>query len=147
MRLILTTDLPNLGKAGQTVDVAPGYGRNYLIPRGFAIIASPGNERNLVQQQKTRAAREAKTKADAQTLASQIESISLRIVRKTGASEQLYGSVTSLDIAALLKERGVTLDRRKIDLQTPLKTLGTHKVPIRLYPEVVAEVEVTVVKE
>lgn len=147
MRLILTTDLPNLGKAGQTVDVAPGYGRNYLIPRGFAIIASPGNERNLVQQQKTRAAREAKTKADAQTLASQIESISLRIVRKTGASEQLYGSVTSLDIAALLKERGVTLDRRKIDLQTPLKTLGRHKVPIRLYPEVVAEVEVTVVKE
>ncbi len=147
MRLILTTDLANLGKAGQTVDVAAGYGRNYLIPRGFAIVASPQNERNLVQQQRARAAREAKTKADAQVLASHVESISLSIARKTGASEQLYGSVTSQDIAALLKERGVTLDRRKIDLESPLKTLGMHKVPIRLHPEVVAEVEVTVVKE
>jgi large subunit ribosomal protein L9 len=147
MKLILTTDLPNVGKAGQIVDVAPGYGRNYLVPQGFAILATPGNERSLAQQQKARATKEAKTKADAQALAAQLQNLSLSIARKAGAGEQLYGSVTSMDIAALLKRRGLAFDRRKIVLDIPLKNLGSHKVPIRLHPEVVAEVEVVVVKE
>jgi large subunit ribosomal protein L9 len=127
--------------------VANGYGRNYLLPRGLAIVATPGNERSLAQQQKARLAREAKSKADAEALATQLQALSLSIAKKTGEGERLYGSVTSMDIADLLKARGVSLDRRRIVLDTALKTLGTHKVPIRLHPEVVAEVTVAVTKE
>jgi large subunit ribosomal protein L9 len=147
MKVILTADLPHVGKVGQVVDVANGYGRNYLLPRGLAILATPGNERSLAQQQKARLVREAKNKAEAEVLASQLRALSLNIAKKTGEGERLYGSVTSMDIADLLKGRGIALDRRRIVLEAPLKTLGTHKVPIRLHPEVVAEVEVAVTKE
>ena len=147
MKVILTADLPHVGNVGQVVEVANGYGRNYLLPRGLAILATPGNERSLAQQQKARLAREAKSKADAEALATQLQALSLSIAKKTGEGERLYGSVTSMDIADLLKARGVSLDRRRIVLDTPLKTLGTHKVPIRLHPEVVAEVAVAVTKE
>jgi large subunit ribosomal protein L9 len=147
MKVILTADLSHLGKVGQVIEVANGYGRNYLIPRGFAILATPANERSLAQQQKTRLVREAKNKAEAEALATQLHALSLRIAKKTGEGERLYGSVTSMDIADLLKARGISLDRRRIVLDTPLKTLGMHKVPIRLHPEVVAEVEVAVTKE
>jgi large subunit ribosomal protein L9 len=147
MKVILTADLPHVGTAGQVVEVANGYGRNYLLPRGFAILATPGNERSLAQRQKARLAREAKNKADAEALAAQLQALPLSIAKKTGEGERLYGSVTSMDIAELLKARGVSLDRRRIVLDTPLKTLGTHRVPIRLHPEVVAEVEVTVTEE
>jgi large subunit ribosomal protein L9 len=147
MKVILTADLAHVGKAGQVVDVANGYGRNYLIPRGFAILATPGNERSLAQQQRTRMAREAKTRAEAEALAAQLQALSLTVTKKTGEGDRLYGSVTSMDIADLMKARGFALDRRRIVLDTPLKTLGTHKVPIRLHPEVVAEIEVAVTKE
>lgn len=147
MKVILTADLPDVGKVGEVVEVANGYGRNYLIPRGYAILATPGNERSLAQQQKARLAREAKTKAEAQALATQLQALSLSIAKKTGEGDRLYGSVTSMDIANLLKQRGVALDRRRIVLDTPLKTLGTHKVPVRLHPEVLAEVEVAVTRE
>ena len=147
MKVILTADFPHVGKVGQVIDVANGYGRNYLIPRGFAILATPSNERNLAQQQKARSAREAKNKAEAEALAGQLQALALSIAKKTGEGERLYGSVTSMDIADLIKARGISLDRRRIMLETPLKTLGTHKVPIRLHPDVVAEVEVAVTKE
>jgi large subunit ribosomal protein L9 len=147
MKVILTADFPHVGKVGQVIDVANGYGRNYLIPRGFAILATPSNERNLAQQQKARSVREAKNKAEAEALAGQLQALALSIAKKTGEGERLYGSVTSMDIADLLKARGIALDRRRIVLDTPLKTLGTHRVPIRLHPEVVAEVEVAVTKE
>jgi large subunit ribosomal protein L9 len=147
MKVILTADLPHLGDAGQVVDVADGYGRNYLIPRGFAILATPGNERSLAQQQKARLVREAKNKAEAEALALQLQALALSITKKTGEGERLYGSVTSMDIADLIKARGLSLDRRRIMLDSPLKTLGIHKVPIRLHPDVVAEVEVAVTKE
>jgi large subunit ribosomal protein L9 len=147
MKVILTADLPNVGAVGQVVDVANGYGRNYLIPRGLAILATPGNERSLAQHQKARLAREAKTKADAEALATQLQTLSLSIAKRTGEGERLYGSVTSMDIADLIKARGIALDRRRIMLETPLKTIGTHKVPIRLHSDVVAEVEVAVTKE
>jgi large subunit ribosomal protein L9 len=147
MKVILTADLPHIGKVGEVIDVANGYGRNYLIPQGLAILATPGNERSLAQQQKARLVREAKNKAEAEALAAQLQALSLRIAKKTGEGERLYGSVTSMDIADLLKARGISLDRRRIVLDTPLKTLGLHKVPIRLHPEVVAEVEVAVTKE
>jgi large subunit ribosomal protein L9 len=147
MKVILTADLPHVGRVGQVVDVANGYGRNYLLPRGMAILATPGNERSLAQQQKARLVREAKNKAEAEALASQLQALSLNIAKKTGEGERLYGSVTSMDIAALLKGRGISLDRRRIVLDAPLKTLGTHKIPIRLHPEVIAEVEVAVTKE
>ena len=147
MKVILTADLPHVGKVGQVVDVANGYGRNYLLPRGFAVLATPGNERSLAQQQKTRLAREARNKAEAEVVAAQLQALSLSIAKKTGEGERLYGSVTSMDIADLLKAQGIALDRRRIVLDTPLKTLGTHRVPIRLHPEVVAEVEVAVTKE
>ena len=147
MKVILTADLPHVGNAGQVVDVANGYGRNYLIPRGFAILATPGNERSLAQQQKARLAREAKNKTEAEALAAQLRALSLSIAKKTGEGERLYGSVTSMEIADLIKAQGITLDRRRIVLDTPLKTLGTHKVPIRLHSEVIAEVEVAVTKE
>jgi large subunit ribosomal protein L9 len=147
MKVILTTDLPHVGKMGQAVEVANGYGRNFLIPRGLAILATPGNERNLAQQQKALLAREAKTRAEAEALAAQLQGISLNITKKTGTGDRLYGSVTSMDVADLLKQQGFSLDRRKIVLDTPLKTLGAHKIPVRLHPEVVAELEVTVTKE
>jgi large subunit ribosomal protein L9 len=147
MKVILTADLPHVGEVGQVVDVADGYGRNYLIPRGFAILATPGNERSLVQQQKARLAREAKNKAEAEALATQLQALPLSIAKKTGEGERLYGSVTSMDIADLIKARGISLDRRRIMLDTPLKTLGRHKVPIRLHPDVIAEVEVAVTKD
>jgi large subunit ribosomal protein L9 len=147
MKVILTADLPHVGSAGQVIEVANGYGRNYLIPRGMAILATPGNERSLAQQQKARLVRDAKNKAEAETLATQLQALSLSIAKKTGEGERLYGSVTSMDIADLLKAQGISLDRRRIVLDTPLKTLGTHSVPIRLHPEVVAEVEVAVTKE
>jgi large subunit ribosomal protein L9 len=139
MRVILTADLPNIGEVG--------HARNYLIPRGFAIPATAGNERSLAQQQKARLAREAKNKAEAEALATQLQALLLNIAKKTGEGERLYGSVTSMDIADLIKARGIALDRRRIMLETPLKTLGTHKVPIRLHPDVVAEVAVAVTKE
>jgi large subunit ribosomal protein L9 len=147
MKVILTADLPHVGSAGQVIEVANGYGRNYLIPRGMAILATPGNERSLAQQQKARLVRDAKNKAEAEALATQLQALSLSIAKKTGEGERLYGSVTSMDIADLLKAQGISLDRRRIVLDTPLKTLGTHSVPIRLHPEVVAEVEVAVTKE
>jgi len=147
MKVILTADLPHVGTVGQVVDVANGYGRNYLIPRGFAIHATPRNERSLAQQQKARSVREARNKAEAEALAEQLQALALSITKKTGEGERLYGSVTSMDIADLLKARGIILDRRRIVLETPLKTLGKHRVPIRLHPEVVAEVEVAVTKE
>jgi large subunit ribosomal protein L9 len=147
MKVILTTDLLNVGKVGQEVDVANGYGRNFLIPRGLAIVATPGNQRNLAQRQKALLAREAKSRAEAEALATQLQGLSLQIAKKTGAGDRLYGSVTSMDVADLLKQQGFSLDRRKIVLDTPLKTLGAHRIPIRLHPEVVAELEVTVTKE
>jgi large subunit ribosomal protein L9 len=147
MKVILTADLPHVGDVGQVVDVADGYGRNYLVPRGLAIPATPGNERSLAQQQKARLVREAKNKAEAEALATQLRALPLSIAKKTGEGERLYGSVTSMDIADLIKARGISLDRRRVILDTPLKTLGTHKVPIRLHPDVVAEVEVAVTKE
>jgi large subunit ribosomal protein L9 len=147
MKVILTVDLPTVGDAGQVAEVANGYGRNYLIPRGLAILATPGNERSLAQQQKSRLAREVKNKAEAEALAIQLQALPLSIAKKTGEGERLYGSVTSMDIADLIKARGISLDRRRIMLEIPLKTLGTHKVPIRLHPDVVAEVEVAVTKE
>ena len=147
MKVILTADLPHVGDTGQVVDVADGYGRNYLIPRGLAIPATPGNERSLAQRQKARLAREAKSKAEAEALATRLQGLPLSIAKKTGEGERLYGSVTSMDIADLIKARGISLDRRRILLESPLKTLGTHKVPIRLHPDVVAEVEVAVTKE
>jgi large subunit ribosomal protein L9 len=147
MKVILTADLPHVGNVGQVVEVSNGYGRNYLIPHGLAILSTPGNERSLAQQQKARLAREAKNKADAEALATQLQALSLSIAKKTGEGERLYGSVTSMDIADLLKAQGVSLDRRRIVLDTPLKTLGTHRVPIRLHPEVITEVEVAVTKE
>jgi large subunit ribosomal protein L9 len=147
MKVILTADLPHIGDVGQVVDVADGYGRNFLIPRGFAILATLGNERSLAQQQKARLAREVKNKAEAEALATQLQALPLSIARKTGEGERLYGSVTSMDIADLIKARGISLDRRRIMLDTPLKTLGTHKVQIRLHPDVVAEVEVAVTKD
>ena len=147
MKVILTADLPHIGEVGQVVDVADGYGRNFLIPRGFAILATPGNERSLAQQQKARLAREAKNKAEAEALATRLHALALSIAKKTGEGERLYGSVTSMDIADLIKARGISLDRRRILLESPLKTLGSHKVPIRLHPDVIAEVEVAVTKE
>jgi large subunit ribosomal protein L9 len=147
MRVILTTDLPHVGDVGQVVEVAEGYGRNYLIPQGLAILATPGNERSLAQRQKARSAREAKNKAEAEALATQLQALPLSIAKKTGEGERLYGSVTSMDIADLIKAQGISLDRRRILLESPLKTLGTHKVPIRLHPDVIAEVEVAVTKE
>jgi large subunit ribosomal protein L9 len=147
MKVILTTDLPHVGDVGQVVEVADGYGRNYLIPHGLAILATPGNERSLAQRQKARLAREAKNKAEAEALATQLQALPLSIAKKTGEGERLYGSVTSMDIADLIKAQGISLDRRRILLESPLKTLGTHKVPIRLHADVIAEVEVAVTKE
>jgi large subunit ribosomal protein L9 len=147
MEVILKEDVAKLGSRGDVVKVAEGYGRNYLLPRKLAIEATAAN-RAVIEQMKAAAVRRlAREKGDAESLAKQLAGIELSFTRKSGEHDQLFGSVTSADIARELEQRGFNIDRRKIQLDEPLKHVGDFNVPIKLHRDVVVPVRVTIQKE
>jgi large subunit ribosomal protein L9 len=146
MKLILTQEVSNVGAPGDVVDVAPGYGRNYLLPRGYAIRWTRGGQKQVEQIKRAREAREIRTIEDAQVVAGQLEKLSVRMQRRAGSNGRLFGSVGPADIAAAVRQAGgPELDRRKILVQDPIKTAGAHRVQIRLHPEVSAPISIEVV--
>ena len=147
MEVILKDDVPKLGSRGDVVKVADGYGRNYLLPRKLAIEATHGNRAVIEQMKAAALRRSASEKADAEALAQQFEGVALAFRRKAGEKEHLFGSVTSADIAEALEAKGFSVDRRKIQLGEPLKSLGEFKVPIKLHREITTAVMVVVEKE
>lgn len=147
MELILREDVPSLGKAGDLVKVRPGYARNYLLPRSLAFEASEGNKKRIAAEQKARGAKHAAEEAEAQQLATALATVELTLKGKAGEEGKLFGSITAQDIAEALAAKGHTLDKRKIALEHPLKTLGFHSVPVRLPHEVHAELRVNIVAE
>lgn len=147
MKIILREDVPNLGKAGEVATVRDGYGRNFLIPQGKAVLASEKNIRQLDHQKRIIMARQAKLKASAEAVAQKIGQVQLTIARKVGEQEKLYGSVTNKDLADALAQVGVEVDRHQIQLAEPIRTLGQHEVPVRLHSEVVPTIKVEVVPE
>lgn len=147
MEVILKEDVPKLGSRGDVVKVAEGYGRNFLLPKKLAIEATNANKAVIVQMKEAAVRRHQKDKADAEKLAAQLNAVALTITRRAGEHDQLFGSVTSSDIAAGLEQKGFNIDRRKISLDEPLKTLGEFTVPVRLVKDVTAHVKVTIAKE
>ena len=145
MKVILIENVPSLGKAGDLVQVAPGYGRNYLIPKKQALEASPANIQLLERQKQLFLQKAGNEKQRAQEMSAQIESLPCTLSRPVGESEKLFGSVTTLDLQKFLSDKGISLDRRKIHLPSPIKMLGTFMVPIKLHPEVIAQLKVEVV--
>ncbi|MBI5167752.1 MAG: 50S ribosomal protein L9 [candidate division NC10 bacterium] len=146
MKLILLGEVAKLGKTGDQVEVADGYARNFLLPRGLAIEATPSNLKAWERQKLLGQSREARAKREALALAERINAISVTIQCQTGEQDKLYGSVTNLDIGNALAQEGIEVDRKKIALPEPIKTLGLYTVSIRLHPEVTAELKVWVVK-
>ena len=128
--LFRSEDVYNLGKGGELVEVKPGYGRNYLIPRGLAVLANPRNIREVEHQKAVAAAKAAKLKASAEAVAKRLADTPVTFQRKVGEQEKLYGSVTAMDVAEALAARGVQIDRRTIDLSEPIKTLGDFEVGV-----------------
>jgi len=147
MEVILKEDVPTLGARGDVVKVADGYGRNYLLPRKLAIEATRSNRAVIEQMKQASLRRAARDKAEAEAQAKLLEAVSLSFTRKAGEKDQLFGSVTSGDVATALEAKGYNIDRRKIHLDEPLKHIGEFKVPIRLYKDVNATIKVLVDKE
>ncbi len=147
MKLILREDVEHLGKGGELVEVKKGYGRNYLLPRGLAVLANPKNVRELDHQKKMAEAKAAKLRASAEAIAKRLADTPVTLRRKVGEQDKLYGSVTALDIVEALAVRGLQLDRRLIDLPEPLKTIGEFQVPVKLHREVIAMAKVKVEAE
>ena len=147
MEVILKEDVPQLGHRGDVVRVAEGYGRNYLLPRKLAVQATTANKAVIEQMKQSAIRRSAVEKADSEALAKQLESVSLTFQRKTGEKDHLFGSVTSADIAEALEQKGFNIDRRKIQLQEPLKSLGDFDIPVRLHKDVTSRVKVKVDRE
>jgi large subunit ribosomal protein L9 len=144
MEVILKEDVDTLGHRGDVVKVADGYGRNFLLPKKLAIEATAAN-RNVIEQMKQSALRRsAKEKESAQQLVAQMEQVELVFTRKVGENDHLFGSVTSSDIAHALEQKGHTIDRRKVQLDEPLKQLGEFHIPVKLHREVSAHIKVTV---
>ena len=147
MKVILKQDVEKLGKVGEIVKVAPGYGRNYLIPRKFALEATAGNIK-IAELEKVSHARKDQREKDAATIvARDIVKITARIRRKTGEGGTLYGSVTALDIAEILAAHKIEIDKRKIQLEEPIKAIGEYQIPIRLHREVTVPIKVVVEPE
>ena len=147
MKLILREDVPNLGRGGEVVEVKPGYGRNFLLPRKLAVVANPKNLREIEHQKQVAAAKAAKLKASAEAVAKRLADTPVTLKRKVGEQDKLYGSVTAMDIAEALAARGLQIDRRSIDLAEPLKTVGEFEVPVKLHHEVAGKVKVKIEAE
>ncbi len=147
MKVILREEVPSLGSKGQVVNVSAGYARNYLLPRQLAFAASPGNLKVFEEEQKQKVMRANKEKRTAEKLAHDLEKVSCTAPVAVGEEDRVFGSVTAQTIADLLKEKGIEIDKRKIDIEEPLKALGVYTIAIKLHPEVVGKVKVWVVKE
>ena len=145
--LILREDVDNLGSRGDVVKVAAGYARNFLLPRRLAVAATDSNRKIVEQERQSHLRKEAKLAGEAQDLAKLLGAVTITIARKAGESDQLFGSVTAADIADALTAQKYQIERRKIQLDEPIRTLGEHKVPVRLHKEVLAEVTVNVTRE
>ena len=145
MKLILTQEVSGLGAPGDVVDVAAGYGRNYLLPRGFAMPWTRGAEKQVELIKRARAVREIRTIEDAQAAAARLENLTVRLKRRAGSNGRLFGSVGPADIAAAVRDAGgPEIDRRKIVVSDPIKSAGSHRVQVRLHPEVSASVNIEI---
>ena len=147
MEVILKQDVPKLGSRGDVVKVAEGFGRNYLLPRKLAIEASAGNKKVIEQMKAAALRRSAKEKSQAEELSKQFDGLAVTFQRRSGEHDQLFGSVTSGDIADALAKKGFDVDRRKVQLHEPLKTLGEFTVPLRLHKDVTSHLKVMIEKE
>lgn len=147
MKVILRQDVPEVGAAGETVEVKSGYGRNFLIPRNLAIPATKANLRAIDEIRKQTEIREKKARREAEVVKDRIEKLSLTIEVLVGEEDRLYGSVTNADIAELLASEGVMVDKRAIQLETPIKVLGIYTVPIKIAKDVTANLKLVVVKK
>jgi len=147
MEVILREDVEKLGARGQIVKVAAGYARNYLLPKRLAVAATEANRKIVEQERQAHVRREAKLATEATELAKLMEGVSVTIKAKAGEMDQLFGSVTSKDIAEALERQNYSIDRKKIHLDDPIKTLGDHTVPVKLHRDVTVNITVSVVKE
>jgi large subunit ribosomal protein L9 len=147
MEVILREDIDKLGARGQVVKVAPGYARNFLLPKRLAVAATDSNKKIVEQERHAHLRKEAKLKGEAEELAKLVGSLTVTITRKAGENDQLFGSVTAADIADALSAQKYVVERRKIQLEEPIRTLGEHKVPVRLHRDVTAEITVNVSRE
>ncbi|MBA3258955.1 MAG: 50S ribosomal protein L9 [Gemmatimonadales bacterium] len=147
MEVILREDVQSLGRAGEMVRVKPGYARNYLLPHGLAYEASEGNKKRIAAETKARTTRGQAERTEAERFAATLNGVSLTLAGKAGEEGKLFGSITAQDIADALAAQGQTVDRRRIELEHPIKTLGHHTVTVRVHPEVHAELRVSVVAE
>jgi len=145
MKVILIENVPSLGKAGDLAQVAEGYGRNFLIPKKLALEATAANLRHLEQQKDSFLQKATKEKQKAAELAARIEQLPCTLARPAGESDKLFGSVTTLDLNKFLQEQGISIDRRKIHLPSPIKTLGSYTVALKLHPDVTAQLKVNVI--
>ena len=146
MKVILKEDVKNIGSMGQIIDVADGFGRNYLVPRGLAVEANIKNMKSLEHEKKVIQEKAKKIKNQAQDLASRISHATLVIKAKAGEEGKLFGSVTTMDIAEQLKNEGIDIDKKKISIEETIKRLGSYAVKVRIHPEIVSEVNVQVVE-
>ena len=147
MEVILVEDISTLGSRGDVVKVAKGYGRNYLIPQGKALLATPQNLKVVEERKKVLERKSEKLKGEALELSKKIEALTCQFPVQVGDDEKLFGAVTSMDIEKFLNENGYTIDKKDILLEAPIKSLGNVTVPIRLHPDVKAELNVSLVKE
>jgi large subunit ribosomal protein L9 len=147
MELMLREDVEKLGRRGDVIKVAEGYGRNYLLPRGLAVPVTEANKALIARERKKHEAQVSKEKAESEVLAERIGSLRFIAPRKVGEHDVLYGSVTSGDVAEFLKAKGIEIDKRKVLLDEPVKKLGEHDVRIKLHPEVTATLKLLVSKE
>jgi len=147
MDVILREDVKTLGKAGEMVRVKPGYARNYLLPQGLAFEATEGNKKRIAAETRARTARSQAERTEAEREAATLSAVALTLAGKAGEEGKLFGSITAQDIADALAAQGHPVDRRRIELEHPIKTLGHHTISVRLHPEVHAEVHVSVVAE
>ncbi len=147
MKVILRSDVENLGRLGDLVQVKPGYGRNYLLPQGFAMLATPANLKVFELERKKLQVKVEALRSTAASLADKIANASISIAMRVGENDKLYGSVTSVMIADALAEKGIDLDRRRILLDAPIRQLGDYEVRVRLHADVVADLKVSVVAE
>jgi large subunit ribosomal protein L9 len=147
LEVILREDIKTLGKAGEMVRVKPGYARNYLLPKGLAYEATEGNKKRIAAESKARGVKQEAEKTEATALANSLGNLTVQISGKAGEGDRLFGSITASDIAEALAAQGQRIDKRKIELDHPIKSLGQHTVMLRLHPEVQAEIRVSVVPE
>ena len=147
MEVILREDIERLGNRGQVVKVADGYARNFLLPKRLAVAATDANRKIVEQERQAHLRREAKQKSEAEDLSKLLNGVTVTIAQKAGENDQLFGSVTSKDVADALAQKNFTIDRRKVLMDEPIKQLGEFKIPVRLHKDVIAEVTVQVVKE